>query len=220
MSLIDSTYFVDSNMIANVNEPDPNSKTDNVLDLMIKRGEKSVLSFAFGLEMWEDFKQYITNGIDPKTPQEYKDIINGKSYEKDGKKCHWNGLIQEDTKESLLADFVYCEYHNDNVTQTVGVGEVAIDNKVGNRTSMIPKITKVWNRFITKLHDGVRSFPAGYTIEGNPYWIIKGCKDYYGIYPKHGEVSLMQFLFDNKDQYPLFDQNYRRFGEFKNEFGI
>lgn len=220
MSIIDSTYFIDSNIIANIQEPDPNSKTGNVLDLMIKKGERDVLSFAFGREMWDDFKPYIANGIDPSTPQNYVDIVRGKEYEKDGKKCYWNGLIQEETKESLLADYVYCEYHTENTSQTTGIGEVSIDNKVGNRTSMIPKITKVWNRFLLKLHDGVRSFPAGYTMEGKPYWIIKGCRDFYGIYPKYGDVSLMQFLFDNKDKYPLFDRNYRRFGDYKNELGI
>lgn len=220
MPLIDSTYFIDSNIVANATEPDPDKKTGNVLELMIKKCERDVLSFAFGLEMWNDFKPFISNGIDPNTPQHYKDIILGKTYEKDGKKCFWKGLIQEDTKESLLADYVYCQYHTENVTQTTGVGEVAIDNKVGNRTSMIPKVVKVWNRFIKQLHDGFRAFPNGYTAEGRPYWIVKGCYDYYGIFPKYGEVSLMQFLFDNKDLYPMLDQEFRRFGEFKNEFGI
>lgn len=220
MSLIDSTYFEDSNIIANVTEPDPNSKTDKVLDKVIARGERDVLSFAFGVEMWNDFKKYTNNGIASNTPDNYKSIILGASYEKDSKKCFWKGLIQEDTKESMLADYVYCDYHTDNVSTTTGIGEVSIDNKVGNRTSMIPKITKVWNRFIQALHGNFRSNPHGFTIEGKPYWIVKGCRDYYGIYPKHGEVSLMQFLFDNKDDYPLLDLNYRRFGEFRNEYGI
>lgn len=220
MPIIDSTYFIDSNIIANVNEPDPNSKTGNILDRMIKKGEKKVLSFAFGFEMYEDFKPYVKDGISYNIPENYKDLVFGKVYEKDGKKCKWEGLIQEETKESLLADYVYCDYHVDNVTQTTGVSEVAIDNKVGNKTSMIPKVTKVWNRFLSKLQYGVRSFPAGYTMEGKPYWIIKGCRDYYGVYAQYGDVSLMQFLFDNKDKYPLFDQNYRHFGEYKNEFGI
>ncbi|WP_137905503.1 hypothetical protein [Chryseobacterium sp. 2VB] len=220
MPLIDSTYFIDSNIVANVTEPDPDKKTGNVLKLDIVKGERDVLSFAFGIEMWNDFKPYISNGMDPLTPQHYKDIIIGKSYLKDGKKCFWTGLIQEETKESLLADYVYCQYHTDDVTTTTGIGEAKIESKVGNSTSMIPKIVKVWNRFISKLHGGFRSNPAGFTIEGRPYWIIKGCRDYYGIYPKDGEVSLMQFLFDNKESYPMLDHNYRRFGEFKNEFGI
>lgn len=218
--LIDSTYFIDSNIIANVNEPDPNAKTDNVLDLLIKKGERDVLSFAFGVKMWNDFKQYITDGVSANTPNNYLDIIQGKDYVKDGKYCFWQGLIQPETKESLLADYVYCIYHTDNTTQTTGIGEVSVDNKVGERVSMTPKIVKVWNKFIVKLHDGVRSYPSGYTLEGNPFWYINGGVDYYGVNPKYGSISLVQFLLDNKTAYPLLDANYRRFGEFKNEFGL
>lgn len=218
--LIDSTYFENSNIVANINEPDPNAKTDNVLDLDIVKGERDVLSFAFGFEMWEDFKQYITAGIAPNTPQNYLDIIEGKVYLKDGKKCYWEGLILPETKESLLADYVYCMYHDNNQTQTTGIGEVSVDNKVGNRVSMIPKITKVWNRFIDKLHGGFRSRPSGFTMEGNPFWYVRGGVDYYGVQNRTGKVSLMHFLMDNKDAYPMLDTNYRRFGEFKNQLGI
>lgn len=218
--LIDSTYFQDSNIIANINEPDPNSKTENVLDLLIVKSERDVLSMAFGLKMWDDFKQYITNGVSNDTPDNYKAIIYGKEYSKNGKDCFWNGLIQEETKESLLADYVYCAFHTDNTTQTTEIGETAIDNKVGNRVSATPKIIKVWNRFIMKFHDGVRSNPVGFTYECDPFWIVNRGVDYYGINSRFGIVSLIQFLFDNKEEYPLFDQNYRRFGEFKNEFGI
>ncbi|SHH95992.1 hypothetical protein SAMN05421866_0046 [Chryseobacterium oranimense] len=221
MSLIDNTYFQDSNIVANINEPDPNAKTDNVLGLKIIKGERDVLSFAFGFEMWEDFKQYITNGIDGNTPGNYLEIINGKTYTIQGKKHYWEGLILPETKESLLADYVYCTYHDDNQTQTTGIGEVAVDNKVGNRVSMTSKMTKVWNRFIEKLHGGFRSHPSGFTIEGNPFWYLPGGGvDYYGINRKSGNVSLVQFLFDNKSDYPLLDTNYRRFGEFKNELGL
>lgn len=220
MPLIDSTYFENSNIIANVNEPDPDYKTDKVLDLMILKGERDVLSFAFGIEMWEDFKNYIKTGIDPDTPQMYLDIIKGKIYEKQGKKCYWKGLIQEETKESLLADYVYCIYHDENNPTTTGIGEVNIKSKIGYKVSMTPKVTKVWNRFISSLHGGFRDRPSGFTRSGSPYWIVNGGIDYYGIKNTIGEVSLMHFLSDNKSDYPLLNSDYRRFGEFKNEFGI
>ena len=220
MSLIDSTYFKDSNILANVNEPGQNIKINDELNLHIMKGERNVLSYAFGWEMWEDFKQYIINGMDVNTPQNYKDIIEGKTYEVEGKKCFWHGLIQPETKESLLADYVYCTYRNENNTQTTGTGEAAIESKVGNKASITPKITKAWNMFIEKLHGSFRSNPSGFTFEGRPYWIVNGGVDYHGIYRKNGPVSLVQFLFDNKDEYPLLDQDYMRFGEFKNEFGL
>ena len=47
--LIDSTYFQNANIIVNTDEPDPNSKTASVLDLLIAKSERDVLSFAFGI---------------------------------------------------------------------------------------------------------------------------------------------------------------------------
>lgn len=220
MALIDSTYFENTNIVANVNEPDPNYKVNSELDLLINKGERNVLSFAFGIKMWNDFKQYSENGIPTVAPQNYIGIIKGKEYQKNGKDCFWMGLVQEDIKESLLADYVYCLYHSAEITQTTGIGEVLLESKVGSRTSSIPKITKTWNKFIEKLHGGFRSHPSGFILEGNPYWYVNGGVDYYGVNHNTGEVSLIQFLFDNKEQYPLLDTNYRRFGEFKNELGI
>jgi len=219
--LIDSTYFQNANIIVNTNEPDPNSKTASVLDLLIAKSERDVLSFAFGIEMWEDFKQYIVNGYDElTTPENYKRIIIGYNYTIDSENMFWNGLIQPETKESILADFVYTQYHTENTTKTTEIGEASLDTKIGVKVSSIPKITRVWNTFINKLHGGFRDNPNGYTLEGNPYWYINGGIDYYGICRKNGYVSLMQFLFDNKSDYPLLDTNYRRFGSIKNEWGL
>lgn len=221
MSLIDSTYFQNTNIIADVSEPSPYSSIDTRLEEEIKRGERDVLSYAFGWEMWLDFSRYIKNGEDPDVPLNYKNIIHGKTYEREGKTCIWLGLIQPETKESLLSDYVYCNYRKDNVTQTTQAAESKIESKVGGSMSATPKIVKAWNNFIEKLHGGFRSNPSGFTFEGNPYWLLpKGGIDYYGIYRRSGPVSLVQFLFDNKEDYPLLDQDFVRFGEFKNEFGI
>lgn len=218
--LIDSTYFLNSNIIVNTNEPDPNNKTTSVLDLIITKAERDVLSFAFGVKMWEDFKQYIVNYDPDLTPENYRRIIEGYNYTFDGKERFFNGLIQPETKESLLADYVYCIYHTENTTKTTEMGEASLDSKVGGKVSSIPKITRVWNNFIDKLQGGFRDHPYGFTMEGNPYWIVNGGLDYYGVYPREGYVSLMQFLFENKADYPLLNTDYIRFGSIKNEWGI
>lgn len=58
-------------------------------------------------------------------------------------------------------------------------------------------------------------------MEGNPYWFINGGVDYYGVYDNWGDVSLMSFLLDNKEDYPLLDSNVIRFvTPIKNEFGL
>ena len=62
--LIDNTYFNGLLYIPNVNEPSPNNRTGNLLGNLIDISEKEVLSFAFGEEMWEDFKQYWETNAD------------------------------------------------------------------------------------------------------------------------------------------------------------
>src|SRR5690606_38453421 len=152
---------------------------------------------------------------------------DGKTYQIDGEDRYWKGLKNDVTKESLLADYVYYLYHTDQTTITTEVGEVAMDNKIGNRVSVSRKATKAYNSFLSKLHGGVRSGASGWTAEGNPFWVVQNRLgnnygiDYYGMTGAKGEVSLIQFLHDNQEVYPLLDLNIQRFGsEFKNEFGI
>lgn len=226
MTLIDNTYFEHWNLIPNTNEPDPNNRSSEDLDLIIESVEKEVLSYAFGFKMWNDFKQYIlTDGFDENAPQNYKDIVFGKEYTKivnsTEKDCNWVGLLETEPKSSLLADIVYYTSKAHNATQTTQFGESAVDTKVGNKASITPKVTKAYNSFVRKFNGGIKSYPNGFTLEGNPYWFVNGGVDYYGVYDNWGEVSLMRFLLDNKEYYPLLNTDVRRFGApIKNEFGL
>lgn len=226
MTLIDNTYFEHWNLIPNTNEPDPNNRTSEDLSLVIESVEKEVLSYAFGFKMYEDFKQYIlADGFDDNAPQIYKDIVFGKTYTKtvgsEEKDCKWVGLLETEPKASLLADIVYYTSKVHNATQTTSFGESKVDTKVGNKASITPKVTKAYNSFVRKFNGGIKSYPNGFTMEGNPYWFVNGGVDYYGVYDNWGLVSLMRFLLDNKDSYPLLDSDVRRFGTpIKNEFGL
>ena len=221
--LIDKTFFEGLLLIPNLSEPEPNGRTESDLAHMIEVCEEEVLSFAFGIEMWEDFKaNHLANPM-------YQKIINGASYVKNDKKCYWKGLIQtEPIKRSLLADYVYSQWHSRNVTKTTELGEKAMDTKIGERASSTPKIVNAWNSFIEQLQGGRFLYGAnGYTTEGNPYWVVENRLgtgygiSYYGGNIRNGNVSLLEYLMDNKEDYPLFDDERRAFGyEYKNSFGI
>lgn len=223
--LIDGTFFERSILIPNVNEPEPNNRTENVLDELIDICEDEVLSYAFGIPMWNDFKTLYL--ADPETiPQIYKDILEGKEYTKDEKTFYWKGLINSELKKSLLADYVYYRYSTDNVTQSTEFGQVATDVKIGNKASSTPKITKAWNDFLFELQGENIFGVSGYTYEGNPYRIISNRLgngfgiSYYNGNTNNGIVSLMKFLSDNKDSYPLLKQGDSFGLEMKNSFGI
>ena len=223
--IIDSTYFEENNFIANINEPDPNNRTSDTLSMLIEVTERNLLSNTFGFEMYQDLiKYYKDDSLTP--PTEYKNLVDGCIYEVEGKKRFWSGLRNQATKESLIADLVYYEYQINNITQTTGIGEVSIDIKVGNKANVLPKTTRAWNRFIAKYNGVIGVSISGYTLERNPYWLISNRRgngygvDYYG-HNNEGEVSLIQFLEDNKKDYPLIVlDNCRYGGEFKNEWGI
>ena len=220
--IIDSTYFVVGNFIPNLSEPDPNSQRTVDIGHYINRAEEEVLSFALGRTMWEDLRKYTDNPL-LEMPQNYKDLLDGVHYTIEGVDCYWMGLRDDITKESLLADYTYYIYFMDHLSLTTESGEVAMDSKVGGRTSMHSKLTKAYNTFLYRLHGSIRSGASGLTIEGDPYWLIgsKGV-DYYGVYGRGGDVSMMQYLLDNREDYPLLDLRIGRFGglDIKNEFGL
>ena len=208
--IIDATAFTGINSIPNISEPEPNSSTGNFLAQLIEICEDEVLSIAFGRVMWEDFKANPTEQI-------YLDLLDGKEYQYNGKTCNFLGLKELPFRSSLLTDFTYYRYHTINVTQNTEFGQVASDTKVGIKASSTPKITAAWNRFLEKFQ-GLHS-SSGITPEGNPFWLVSGGVSYYGG-GNGGEVSLMRFLSDNKEDYPLL-QSSNLFGlEFKNSFGI
>lgn len=221
--LIDETFFTGNLYIANTQEPNPDNLFFSDIKSIIKKSEEEVLSFAFGVKMWLDFKESYQKGKEH-LPQNYKDILNGKTYTKiiNGKEseCFWKGLVQEDEKKSLLANYAYTIYQKENVTQSTAFGQVKVDGKLGNVASATPKITSAYNEFIEMLYGNVRSGSSGYTYEGNPYWVINRSIDYCGVFNRSGFVSLMQFLLDNAEHYPLLNTNFERFGTIQNEFGL
>lgn len=222
--LIDETYLSGILHIPNIAEPEPNNRSAVILSEVIENSEREVLSFAFGWKMWEDFKtKYRSNNLS----EAEKYIIDGHTYTRDGKTYHWNGLKPKDYKKSLLADIIYCRYHERRITQTTEFGEVGMDVKIGNRTSMTPKLVDAWNNFIAGLSSAQYAGGiSGYTPEGNPFWYVPRRLgngygvSYYAYNSNGGEVSLLQFLKDFKDEYPLLELPNRPFGEMQNSFGI
>lgn len=226
MKLIDSTFFSHWNIIPNLNEPEPHNRTSEDLDVIVDYAVKDVLSNAFDIAMYRDFEPYIIEGgFSEDAPQVYKDIVFGKDYTKtvNGKdtSCSWAGLVESNPKCSLIADISYYLFKTQSATLSTEFGEAIVNTKLGNTSTIAPKVTSAYNSFVRKFNGGVRSNASGFTMEGNPFWVINGGVDYYGIYDYSGQVSLMKFLYDNREDYPLFNADIRRIGmPIKNEFGL
>lgn len=219
--LIDKTFFFGSLVIANINEPEPNNRTNVDLEALIAQSEDEVLSMAFGIEMWNELKQQFVNN---NLSEVYRKLIYGETYQKDGKNLYWKGIINEPLKQSFLADYVYAKYHTNNITQQTEFGQVATDVKVGIRASSTPKIIEAWNRFLSAFN-GINTV-AGYTLEGNPYWFRTnrlGNGSYISYYAGGNgrKVTLLQYLQDKATDFPLLNCDFWNWDfEFKNSFGI
>ena len=229
--LVDNTYFQGKRFIPNINEPEVNNRTGYDLQSFIDSVEKNVLSYCFGLEMWEDLKDKWANKGSEPLHDNYQKLIYGTTYDftenGEAKKYRWDGILEEELKRSFLADLVYYNFKIHQNSQASEFGEVSADTKVGNKASITPKVIEAYNSFITKCFGGFRGFADGLTLEVNPVWVVSNRLgngiglDYYGINRQSKDVSMMQFLFDNKADYTLLDLDYRRYGgERKNQFGI
>ena len=209
--IIDETAFTGINSIVNINEPDPNAGTANLLASLIEVCENEVLSIAFGRVMYNDFKANLSQ-------QNYIDLLEGKEYQLNGNTFYFDGLNERTERSSLLTDYTYYRYNTINITQNSEFGQVAADTKVGNRVSSTPKLVSAWNRFVEKFQGINQS--TGITDEGNPFWILNRGVTYFSESIDGGNVSLMRFLQDNKESYPLLDSANLFNLEFKNSFGI
>ena len=209
--IIDETAFTGINSIVNINEPDPNYGTANLLASLIEICENEVLSIAFGRVMYNDFKANLSQ-------QNYIDLLEGKEYQLNGNTFYFDGLNDRTERSSLLTDYTYYRYNTINITQNSEFGQVAADTKVGNRVSSTPKLVSAWNRFVEKFQGINQS--TGITDEGNPFWILNRGVTYFSESIDGGNVSLMRFLQDNKESYPLLDSANLFNLEFKNSFGI
>ena len=220
--LVDSTFFTGKLYLPNMTEPDINNRLGDDLQTVIDSVEEKLLSAIFGREMWLAFKaKYENREIEPLSA-EYQRILDGHTYEINGKKYFWLGLINDETKQSLIADLVYYEYKANTSSITTELGEVSINLKAGEHTSNTYKMVEAFNSFADKCFGGFRGIADGYTIEGNPFWRYgsRGV-DFYGINRGNEITSLVQFLYDNSADYPLLKFNFMGLDmQPKNTFGI
>jgi len=105
MLLIDDTYFVNEISI-------PINQIES-LNNAISFYETVFLRKVFGVEMFNEFKAAIESG----TPaQKWLDLKDGADYlGLDGKTYHFDGLLNETLKRSIIADYVYCQFVFNNI---------------------------------------------------------------------------------------------------------
>lgn len=213
MYIINDTYFqAPKREIPNLDESD--SKSFAELELLIDEKCRLLLLDFLTSEQVTELESYLVNGILPTpptgVPQKWVDLVNGKTYTKNGVELRWIGLIytKGTYKGSLLADYVYSFWLESQVSYMTGVGDAKGQPKGAVLVNPTQRYVNTWNEFVKAYQsnrDGYCDWMGGYLFYR------------YRSEWKTNEVSLIQFLSDNDDIYP---NDNIKFFEVKNQLGF
>lgn len=145
MSTIDSTYFFGENTIAQKS----NTGVSGSLTLFIDEYEEKLLTDLFGYELYKAYKAGIA--VLPTPATKWTDIRDGKEYtNRAGVLSKWKGLKFTDgtAKKSLIANYVYWHWQQNEMTVTTGNGEKVPNNQSAINASAAQKMVWAWNRMV------------------------------------------------------------------------
>lgn len=213
MYLIDESYFIREINVPNTSELQGNS--EKTLEYFIDEKVRLLLSTkALGGTLFTEFNGYVVSGALPNTaPQKWKDLVNGKTYTKDGKSYIWRGLLQTDGtfKKSLLAYYTYFYWVKANVSVMAGTGESRIEAKNAVSVNSTQTLVSVWNDFVS-MYQGSNVCYNSIKYVHNGVMVSDYFNENSGEY-----VSLIEYLTDNKTDYP----NARcELFEYQNQLGL
>lgn len=193
MYLIDKTYFRNKLQINGLY--DSNNGIETKLDDYISIYVIDFLQKLLGVD-FEDLKANITDGVLASgAPQKWLDLVNGKTYTKDGKTYIWKGLLYQNgsVKLSILANVVYCSLMHDLAT---GNGQISVDVKSSRMLVPRKNYIEVWNEIANQFNQSVDLQPKISFINGVKF------TDYYGGLSDNGYRTLTDFLIDFEEEYP------------------
>lgn len=193
MYLIDKTYFRNKLQINGLY--DSNNGIETKLDDYISIYVIDFLQKLLGVDFEELNTNIVSGVLEPTAPQRWLDLINGKTYTKDGKDYIWKGLLYQNgsVKLSILANVVYCSLIHDLVT---GNGQISVDVKSSRMLVPRKNYIEVWNEIANQFNQSVDLQPKVSFVNGVKF------TDYYGGLYDNGYRTLTDFLIDFEENYP------------------
>ena len=192
MYLIDKAYFRNKLQVSGLY--DANNGIETKLNDYISIYVIDFLQKLLGVD-FEELNTNITDGVlDTGAPQRWLDLVNGKTYTKDGKTYIWKGLLYQNgsVKLSILANVVYCNLIHDLVT---GNGQISVDVKSSRMLVPRKNYVEVWNEIANQFNQSVDLQPKISFINGVRF------TDYYGGLSDNGYRTLSDFLIDFEEDY-------------------
>lgn len=192
MYLIDKTYFRNKLQVNGLY--DGNNGLETKLDDYISIYVIDFLQKLLGVDFEELNTNIVSGVIEPTAPQRWLDLVNGKTYTKDGKDYVWKGLLYQNgsVKLSILANVVYCSLMHDLAT---GNGQISVDVKSSRMLVPRKNYIEVWNEIANQFNQSVDLQPKISFINGVRF------TDYYGGLSDNGYRTLTDFLIDFEEDY-------------------
>ena len=213
MYIITPDYFQKQYTIPNIDEMD--SKNATVLEICIDQYVRVCLQNALGYNLWKELNLNIKDGVlDIGAPQKWLDLVNGKTYTKDGKTFTWKGLIYTEGiyKGSLLVPFVYYHFLKENVSLLTGTGEKVLDASNAIGVNSTQRMVMSWNDFVNQ-YQGQSLF----SHHVNRYYHDGVLVEDYFTGNDSEQVNLIQYLEDNQADYI---DAHKRLYKIQNQLGL
>lgn len=212
MYIINETFFIGEIQVPNTTELQGDADTN--LEYYVDEKVRLFLQKHLGSVLYDDLDSNITNGtLDVGAPQKWLDFVNGCNYTKDDKVYTWKGLQYSEgiIPKSLLANYVFVFWLEDNVSTVLGTGEVRAEAHNAMSVNSTQRLVRSWNKFV-EMYQGSQCSNNGnfYFVDGVPFI------DYYNV-QNSNYVTMVTFLKDNATEYP--DTNLGLYA-FKNQLGL
>lgn len=230
MYIVDGTYLTRELAISDaqgqsVTRTDAKENIEKYLD----DAPREVLIKALGYELAYELESYTTDGVlNNDAPLKWQNLVNGVIYQYNGDSYKWDGLIfsRGTMKKSLLANFVFTQWLEDNVSSLGSNGNVIIQTRNGASITSNRRWVKAYNEFLSM-------YQGDYLVKDDDYycninWYDRMRCSYYDSYKRcynsfskikeNKVVSLLTFLDQNESDYE--NAALMSYGKPANVFGI
>lgn len=140
-NLIDRDYFIGEVNIAQLGQ----SYVSEHLDLFITKYQPKYLRSVLGAAFYSLFE----DGYNPATDDRWAKLVKGDDYvDCDGITQHWDGLVDEDSLVSPIANFIYYWYTRDLQSSTTASGEQEEKGSGSTNVGAAIKQSRAWNEMV------------------------------------------------------------------------
>lgn len=148
-TIIDTSFFFGQLNIAQKSD----SSVSANLQALINELEPALLTYLLGYDL---YKQYLDGIVIVSPAAKWTAIRDGKEYtNRQGVLTKWKGLkyTEGTTPRSLIANYVYWHWMQNEASETTGTGEKVAANQNAVNASPANKMVRAWNEMVDMINE-------------------------------------------------------------------